>query len=460
MVKRAFKSAIKTTLCLLAIASIFFSNISIVSGNKQNNKEFFNEPKQNNYPNGYTHRPIIEFFTSLSCSYCQKYGDPAMSKLWEENGYTKEQPFTYVAFHQTNGGAHDDPLVTDESRERYNYYVIPGTPDAEFDGGYIQESGADENAYENYKKDTEDSGNRDVKPVDLYITQMFNGNGFAVNVSIYYPGDGGIHIPGIAPDELHGSLYVFMIEDNVISYSSYLEKKVLNHNVFRGYAIKDEEFTIERDNWYNTTAVWKIPEAKIPIKPMDVMAIGAIYDRDDTTSQRDGDGNKANTPRAIQSSTPISTSYDIENEPPKITEIEPKFENIVNISFQISDDDKIQRAYLFYNTQNESSQNWTIAEMTLTGECDDSETCSLYGDGIAYANIDIKRGETIYFVLLAYDGKWMQAKTEIYNYIVESSNSSSSSSSNSKEVLAVGVVIGAIVIGVAIIARKRKRSRV
>lgn len=452
-------SKIKITLGFLVSTLILLSVVSIVSGNNQNIIEKPIKTQQNEYPNGYTHRPIIEFFTSLSCNFCMQYGDPAMSQLWEENGYTNEQPYTYVSFHQTNGGAGDDPFVTDESKARYNHYVVPGTPDAEFDGGYIQETGADESAYDNYKKDIDDSGNRNLKPVELYITQLFNGNGFAVNVSIYYPGDGGIHIPVIDPDELHGTLYGFMVEDNIIAYSSYLEEDVLNHNVFRGYVIEDEEFIVERDSWYNTSAVWEIPEAEIPIKPMDVMAVGAIYDLDDTTSQRDNDGNKANTPRAIQSATPISTSYDNENEPPEITGIKPTFEDNVNISFQINDEDKISNAYIFYNIQNENSQNWTIKELTLTGECDENDdTCSLFGDGMAYVNIDVKKGNTVYFTVLAYDGEWMQTKTDIYNFTVGSSTDSNSDSSGSNNILIGGTIVGAILIGVVFITRRQQMT--
>jgi hypothetical protein len=98
-------------------------------------------------PSGYRHRPIIEFFTGLSCPACMGGPHQDLEKLWEENRVNEEQPFTYVVFHELNGGGVDD-LATDESKERMQYYQpgVAGTPDAEFDGGYVKLGGLSANS--------------------------------------------------------------------------------------------------------------------------------------------------------------------------------------------------------------------------------------------------------------------------------------------------------------------------
>src|SRR5512137_1173169 len=58
-------------------------------------------------PGGYRHRPVVEFFTGLSCPSCMGGPHPDMEKLWEENGYDPQQDFTYVVFHELNGGGED-----------------------------------------------------------------------------------------------------------------------------------------------------------------------------------------------------------------------------------------------------------------------------------------------------------------------------------------------------------------
>ena len=92
------------------------------------------------YPNGWTHRPIMEQFTSLGCSPCMGI-DPDVAKLWKEFREDPAEPVTFISFHQTNGGSSDDEFVSQESKDRYNFYSVQGTPDAQFDGGYIEELG-------------------------------------------------------------------------------------------------------------------------------------------------------------------------------------------------------------------------------------------------------------------------------------------------------------------------------
>ena len=67
--------------------------------------------------------------------------DPDVAKLWKEFREDPAEPVTFISFHQTNGGSSDDEFVSQESKDRYNFYSVQGTPDAQFDGGYIEELG-------------------------------------------------------------------------------------------------------------------------------------------------------------------------------------------------------------------------------------------------------------------------------------------------------------------------------
>ena len=63
--------------------------------------------------------------------------DPDVAKLWKEFREDPSEPVTFISFHQTNGGNSDDEFVSQESKDRYGHYAVQGTPDAQFDGGYI-----------------------------------------------------------------------------------------------------------------------------------------------------------------------------------------------------------------------------------------------------------------------------------------------------------------------------------
>ena len=98
-----------------------------------------NNQEPDEYPNGWTHRPIMEQFTSLGCPPCMGI-DPDVAKLWKEFREDPAQPVTFVSFHQINGGS-DDEFASQQAKDRYNHYSVQGTPDAQFDGGYIEELG-------------------------------------------------------------------------------------------------------------------------------------------------------------------------------------------------------------------------------------------------------------------------------------------------------------------------------
>ena len=129
----------------------------------------------------------------------------------------------------------------------------------------------------------------------------------------------------VLQNDLQGSLYVFMVEDDVTAYSKVEEAMVLNHNVFRGYAMEDIQFTMSAGDEELFVGSWPIPEilvdpneeypdgTPVPIKTMDMTAVAVVYDMDDTTSGDSGNGNPTAVPRAIQSQTVRGTAYDLDN---------------------------------------------------------------------------------------------------------------------------------------------------
>mgnify|MGYP002413573299 CR=1 FL=1 len=133
-----------------------------------------NDQEPDEYPNGWTHRPLMEQFTSLGCPPCMGI-DPDVAKLWKEFREEPGQPVTFVSFHQINGGS-DDEFASQESKDRYNHYSVQGTPDAQFDGGYIEELGGGDGTYDTYKDHYFECGERDVKPTELRVWQEFKGD--------------------------------------------------------------------------------------------------------------------------------------------------------------------------------------------------------------------------------------------------------------------------------------------
>lgn len=385
-------------------------------------------------PEGYIHRPIAEFFFGLSCPSCMNGPHQDMDQLWEENTEKLEEPFTFVVFHELNGGGEDD-LATDESEARMRHYQpqVSGTPDVEFDGGYIRLGGIDVSdpvTYSNAAQAVEDckiryeqeidpwnprqSLRNEFKFVELYVTQVFTGDGYAVSVQVHYLGMDTL----LFSDTLSGSLYVFIIEDNVTAYSMVVEENVANHNVFRGYAIEDEQFSLSEDEWFETTVLWDIPEATVPIKPGDLTAVAAVYDLDDTDSQNENQGNNVNVPRAIQSATPKSTAYDLGNDLPVVDDIKITYNGEAQISAKFDDKDGISMAYVLYNTEAANATLWEYVEMEISGEelCDDSGACYAYTDSKGVASIPMGEGEILYYQLLIYDGNSTEGKTDTATY--------------------------------------------
>jgi cytochrome c-type biogenesis protein len=385
----------------------------------------------------------MEMFTGLGCSVCQNGADQAMDVLWHEAQEQPSQPYTIVSFHQNNG-AGDDDLTIPESQERYDDYFIQGTPDAEFDGGFRHILGGEDGEEANYQvysdaitdcltrydDNTLNPFDNNFKFVNLQLFQEFSGDGYRVSVKIEYLGSAS-ELPGLgilprnSPD-LSGSLYVFITEDNVTAWSSERNdgEFVENNAVFRGYAIKDEQFTLAKDETFEIMAEWQFPaDPVIPIKPGMITAVAAVYDLDDTTSGRSDGGNAANVPRAIQSATPKSTAFDLGSDLPSIEDIIITNDKEVHFSARFNDEDGVSAAYLLYNTEAPNATTWEFAEMEITGEeiCDEDGVCYAYSNSEGTASIPVKSGETIYYSLLIYDGVNVEGKTELTTFDVGAS---------------------------------------
>ncbi len=380
----------------------------------------------------------MELFTGLGCTYCQNGPDQAADTLFKEALDEPSQPYNIVVFHQNNV-AGDDDLTTPESQERYEDNFVSSTPNAQFDGGFRQASGGEDgeeanyqtysqnlaDCYTRYEDNTLNPLDNNFKFVNLYITQEFSGDGYRVSVKVEYLGSASDRpslgvLPINSPD-LSGSLYVYMTEDNVTAWSSERNggEMVDNNAAFRGNAIKDEQFTLARDETFEIMAEWQFPEDPvIPIKPGDITAVAVVYDLDDTSSGRSDGGNPASIPRAIQSANPKSTAYDLENDIPTVGDIEFTYDGEAQISAKFDDEDGISKAYILYNTEAINSTNWEYMEMEITGEelCDESGACYAFTDSEGTASIPMNKGEKLYYKLLIYDGNFTEGKSELLTY--------------------------------------------
>ncbi|MGQ9583369.1 MAG: hypothetical protein ACUVV6_07655 [Thermoplasmatota archaeon] len=383
-------------------------------------------------PAGYRHRPSIEFFTGLSCPSCMGGPHQDMERIWEEGGYRPEQEFTYIAFHELNGGGVDD-LNNEEATERMRFYQpgISGTPDAEFDGGYIELGGmyGGTLSYDAAQRALEDCKSRasaalnplhplqslrsGFKYVRLGVRQVFDGSGFAVMVSAEYLGTSAI----IETQALNGILYVFMVEDNVTAFSKVKGSDVLNHNVFRGYGIEAEAFSLRSGESRDFVGRWEIPrDLKVPVKPGDVGAVAVVYDADDTSSEEGNQGNPNRVPRAIQSATPLSTAYDAQNDVPTASDVRlSEASGKVRLTAALEDADGIASGFAVYNTQAPNATNWSVAALSITGEECEGDTCTVYRNAQGSATLEAGPGRRLFIILLLYDGNGTQGRVELMN---------------------------------------------
>ncbi len=442
----------------MAVALSFCTPCS--SGFAEDIVELRTEDSDREYSNGWTHRPLGELFTSLSCVYCMSYADPAMEKVIHDGEIDETNPYNVVVFHQTNGGAGDDPFHTQDSRARMrDHYGQTGTPNAQFDGNYRYVGGGGESNYDDYTAAMAESGQREgngndepFKIVDLDIYSEFlgsenegEGGQFKITVDLTYHeqrgGDDGV--PNEPDDliggstDLNGELFVFMVEDGVPAYSSYLDEIWTNRMVFREYAIEDEEFSLEEGESTQYSAVWKVPttqtdgdgvtgDIKIPINPGRIIPIAAVFDRDDTDSGNDEDTNGDDTyptPRAIQSATPKSTAYDNpERDVPEIaTKTEKYLEEGAEIQTTFDADEGIGNSYVVYNYEASNfTGEWRTDEMKIEGEevCDEETgICYAYAGATGTSVIPYSNDNPIYYQILFVDGNKTSSKTEVMQFV-------------------------------------------
>lgn len=391
-------------------------------------------------PAGWIHRPLLEFFTGLSCSSCM--GDSPTADSPEKavhDTYLKSMedgsvPHTTVVFHELNGG-HVDDLQTEESEQRMKYYQpgLSGTPDIEFDGGYFELGGFSSSTRDinkaNIQLALEESrqrhNNAPFRPMDrltwsfpfirLEIDQFYENGEFTVVGSVNYEGNAKL----LGNPQLQGSLYIFMVEDGVEAYSKIYDQYVNNDAVFRGYAVEDETFSLTNGNAYEFSGSWPIPtidlEGGVPVRPQNVYAVAAVFDTTDTDSVASAsDGNtRANSIRCLQSATSDSTAYDRENDPPGITNAELDG-STVTVTFE--DDGGIAKASLFWTPFAENSTLWIPLEMELQGEelCDDAGVCYAFSDPVGTAELEGYLGEPIYVQVLANDDQMAQGRSRIF----------------------------------------------
>ncbi len=396
------------------------------------------------HPYGWTHRPVLEHFTGLSCGPCMDGAHPDATRLWEEEGYSEGYPWNYIEFHELNGGGEDD-LATYDSYDRMKYYQpgVSGTPCLDSDGGYVQLGGSHattaEATYEDMKTALEDSGNRDeIKKVNIQIGTIFDGNMFTIKVIVDYIQNDEPFFPSpdepLPDDTLNGLLHVFMIEDNVTAWSKTNDEFVTTHNVFREYAIEGKEFEMQPGDSEDYYAEWEVPttmvtrdpdtgdpvteDIKIPVNPNNVYPVAVVYDLDDRSSGR-GDGSENNdgdggdgTPRALNSATPASTAYDLDNKPPSIEIIEPTSEDgKIKINALIEDDgNELTAAFVIYRELGKNELQWEYRALTIDGEECDDDVCTI-GSGESYSVLPISDSKTVEYSIAAYDGNWTKGSS-------------------------------------------------
>ena len=442
---------------VMAIALSFCSPCS--SGLIEENIDYETTNSDRTYPNDWTHRPFGELFTSLSCVYCMSYADPAMEEVIHDGEMDESNPFNVVVFHQTNGGAGDDPFHTQDSRSRMrDHYGQTGTPNAQFDGNYRYVGGGGESNYQDYTTALSESGQREgegndepFKIVDLDIYSEFIGSEsegeagqFKLSVDVTYfgqtGGDDGVptepdDILGESPD-LNGELIVFMVEDGVPAYSSQLDALWNNRMVFREYGIESEVFTLAQDESATFSAVWKVPttqidgdgvegDIKIPINPGRIIPIAVVFDTDDTDSGNDQDSNGDDTyptPRSIQSATPQSTKYDNpERDVPEITKkTEIYLDEGAEIQANFDADEGIGAAFVVYNYESSNfTGEWMTDEMKIEGEevCDENGVCYAYSGATGTSLIPYSGDNEIYYQVIFSDGNKTSSRTDVLVFV-------------------------------------------
>jgi hypothetical protein len=364
-------------------------------------------------PAGYNHRPIVEFFTSLACPPCVNNADPAQDEVWEDWGYDPAVRYNWVVFH-TYAPSGDDLSKSEAADRQVDYNngnPIYSNPTVIYDGGYIEGNGY---PVEESKGYINDSGTRDViRDIEVYLQQEFTAEGIEFYYQIHYLGGEGIY-PDTTPavDDIDASIYIFVVEDNVTSRNLVNGGFYLCHNVFREYALEDEQQRLEVGEWYNNSVSWAWPssEPTVPIQPHMITGIIGVYDTEDTSSG----GSTILMPRLSNSANYKSTIWDWEEDVPTISNVQitDRVSDSL-ISADISDSDGISSAWFVYNLTN-SAYNWSVIEMEIDAQ-DHASTI--------FTEIE---GSIVNYMILAFDNNHLGSKIPLELHTIDFSEDTNS----------------------------------
>jgi len=363
------------------------------------------------YPRGYTHRPFIAFYTSLSCPPCMSSAEPAHTSYWESNGYEEGQPVTTVVFHLRAGGAGDDILYHEEASAWASHQYVVGTPSIFIDDGYYNADSSESSISDGVEAAGSRSGTTGFgviqgdtfKRAELEVYYLPSETEFRVRAVVrYIESEGGP--PGPRGNvRLNGFLNIFMVEDMIDAYSSDIDENVTCHNAFRGFAKMKEPVVLDEGGEWSGEFTWKIPELDIddnqlPIDPSNLFPVAVLYDSDDTSSG--GLNGWPGATRSMNSATPKSTAYDIKASPMDISDVVAIVGDettIVSVDFG---DEEVSGAVIVYNTiSTDHNGTWRFAELSESG------------DGKWTA--EIRHTGKIYYSLRVYDENWVETRTDI-----------------------------------------------
>ena len=313
-------------------------------------------------PDRYTHRPIVELFTGLWCSYCMRYMHPALDRYYKNDWEPEapDHPSHIIEFHYA------DELATRSSEDWARRRGIRGYPTYLVDLT-VREEGAHSDAYWRLKVNINSAGDDEVDPVVLLVEQRREGLLFNITVRMKYVGLGA---------ELPVILFVFMTEDHVKAWSSYLGKYTTCRFVFRGFAIKDMYLTLPRGEWVETWVLWHADNVE---NPSEVHAIAVLYEPGG---------------RAIASACDECSAHDMADEQAPVingpyrtpSEVEPGRE--VDIAAYVTDDTGVLSVLLAYKI---GDGDWKELAMSWNG--------SAYVATIG----PFEAGETVTYKVMAYD---------------------------------------------------------
>jgi cytochrome c-type biogenesis protein len=438
------------------------------------------------------HRPLLEFFTGLSCPSCMSGPHPQTEEMYVNIRDDESVPWNYVVFHELNGGG-EDGLANEDSRNRMRHYQpgVSGTPAIEVDGGWHTLGGfygVDSITTGNTQGALDDAEGRydpsfdprhplqmlrnDFKFVNMEVSQHLEGDEWVVMVNVHYLGMDRL----LLEEDLQGQLYIFMVEDDVTAWSTVEDDYVLNHNVFRGYALNAFDISMSPGDEMTYAGTWQIPDivvdpdeeypdgTPVPIKTMDITAVAAIYDTSDTSSGNGVNGNPNPVPRCIQSATPKSTAYDLSNSAEPVGEVTISADGTtLAIEARIDDPDGVSTAAIHFTTEGADGIYWTALELKVTGEevCDDDDVCYAYTDASATAEYEMESAvDELWYVITYSDGLGAMGKTEVLHTEVNAAfvDDGESNLSGSTMLVVIMVVILAV-LGFLIYRTQEKQAR-